>query len=336
MSDGLAALPRVLRLLLLLRSGGRWDVAAIGGELGVSERTVYRDLDRLKDAGIRVSYDEGRGGYLVEHGCLLPPLDLTAEETAALALLARRAGNAEPEPLARPTSMALMKLRAALPEAFRDDLDAVLPRVTVVQPAGEDGAADDVWAIAAQAISTRCALRCVYEPAGGSGDGVHAEPFRFDPYELYFGQRAWYAIGMHHGREGIRSLKLSRFARAELSDDAFEVPEGFSARSYFGRAWRMIPGPERHEVRLRFEPAFAETAADTRWHPTQEEAWLDDGSVMLSFEVDGLDEIEWWVLGYGPGCVVEAPRELAERVADLAKATAERYKRHDDESSPIE
>lgn len=325
MSRNHATLPRVLRLLLLLRTSGRWDVAAIGAELGVSERTVYRDLERLKGAGVRVGYDEGCGGYRIGHGCLLPSLDLTAEETTALALLARRAGSAEPGPLARPTATALTKLRAALPEVFRDDLDQILPRVTVAPSASEADGSDDVWALVAQAVSARRTMRCTYEPAGGAGDGLHDEPFRFDPYELYFGRRAWYAIGLHHGRGEIRSLKLSRFSRAEVSDEPFEMPEGFSAAECFGNAWRMIRGPERHGVRLRFEPRFAETVADTRWHPTQEERWLEDGSVVLTFEVEGLDEIEWWVLGYGPGCVVEAPAELAARVSELARATARQY-----------
>ena len=89
----------------------------------------------------------------------------------------------------------------------------------------------------------------------------------------------------------------------------------------------MIRGATRHEVVIDFDPTVAETVADTHWHPTQHTEEHPDGSLTYRCTVDGLDEIVWWVLGYGPHAVVREPRELVERVTDLARATAERYGR---------
>ena len=72
----------------------------------------------------------------------------------------------------------------------------------------------------------------------------------------------------------------------------------------------MIRGDPRHRVVVRFEPEFSDNASETRWHSTQEEQWDENGRVTLTFTVDGLDEIVWWVLGYGPGATVLEPPEL--------------------------
>jgi len=326
MADAASTIPRLLHMLTLIRSSTRWNAPALGEELGVSERTVYRDITRLQRAGIPVRLDERTGGYRVDGDCFVPPVDLTTEEAAALMVASQRAGGgAHLEPLSRSAASALIKLRAALPDAFRDELDEVLPRIRIDPAAGEEGTADDVWATVSRAIAEGRALRCTYEPARSSDERVHTTPFRFDPYALYFGQRAWYAVGLHHGRGETRSLKLARFTQADLTDQAFEVPDGFSLDRYFRQAWRMIPGQTRQAVRLWFSPEVADTVADTRWHSTQETEFHDDGSLTAWFEVDGLDEITWWILGYGPHCVVEAPEALRSRVSELARAAADRY-----------
>jgi predicted DNA-binding transcriptional regulator YafY len=49
------------------------------------------------------------------------------------------------------------------------------------------------------------------------------------------------------------------------------------------------------------------------------------GVTRMRFTVDGLDEIVWWVLGMGPGCRVVQPQILADRVKELALATAGQY-----------
>jgi predicted DNA-binding transcriptional regulator YafY len=123
----------------------------------------------------------------------------------------------------------------------------------------------------------------------------------------------------------VRCLKLSRFEKIQLTDLAYEVPRGFSVQKHLGNAWRMIRGEKSYTVELEFDVEFAETVADTLWHPTQEVIWNDDGSILFRCTVDGLDEIVWWVLSMGPHCVVKKPGELAKRVSELAAATAGKY-----------
>jgi len=78
-----------------------------------------------------------------------------------------------------------------------------------------------------------------------------------------------------------------------------------------------------------FQPArdaAAKNVAEVNWHKTQRIRWDDDGAVFFSCTVDGLDEIAWWVLGYGPEVEVLKPADLRRRIADMAARMAKLYK----------
>jgi predicted DNA-binding transcriptional regulator YafY len=87
----------------------------------------------------------------------------------------------------------------------------------------------------------------------------------------------------------------------------------------------MMPSGAVHNIELLFDATVAETVADTHWHDTQQIQWLDDGSIHASFQVDGLEEIVWWILSYGPHCRVIQPAELVTRVRDLQISAAGQY-----------
>jgi len=191
-----------------------------------------------------------------------------------------------------------------------------------------DDSCRDVYDEMRDAIARRHIVICTYDAASPrAGDDSESE-FELRPYALWFCQRAWYVVGHHSGRNAVRRLKLNRFTSVRVTDRPFAIPDDFDLREDLGLAWRMIRGETRYRIAIRFAPAFADAASETRWHPTQEEEWDHDaGTVTLRFTVDGLDEIVWWVLGYGPGATVLEPPELIEKVRELAQATAGQYAR---------
>jgi proteasome accessory factor B len=345
---------RLLRILTLIQSGRGWNARRLAEACETTVRTIYRDLSMLEGAGIPYYYDSEAGGYRVRADFFMPPVELTLEEALSVVCLAGCVGRDGQIPLLQPAARAVNKIRSQLPAAIRDALDEIEPHVDIrlAATAPADGLGD-VYERIRRAIVTRRALWCRYASArrhasapgrewrtagaasgrgaaeeGGNGQRPAAaagDRFLFRPYCLFFNQRAWYVIGHHSGRGGLRCLKLNRFTHIESADRPYAIPDDFSLRAYLGKAWRMIPGKRVWRVELLFDPAFAETVADTRWHETQQEQWLDDGSVILRFEVAGLDEIVWWVLSMGPHCLVRRPRVLAERVRRLARDTAKRY-----------
>ena len=73
-------LSRVLKLLELLQSNGRWDTRSLAAELGCSERTIYRHLDVLNFAGVPFWFDREAGCYRVRPEFRFPVLNLNEDE----------------------------------------------------------------------------------------------------------------------------------------------------------------------------------------------------------------------------------------------------------------
>ena len=317
---------RLFRLIILIQGSPNLNARRLAELLEATERTIYRDLEVLGEAGIPVSFDPESGGYSIGKDFFLRPIDLTLEEAMATLLLADQIGAREQVPHLAAAGKAAEKLLAILPRPIAEMLNEVMPNVAVSLARTSNEPTEDLYGAMRDAIHRRRALECMYDsPSHKARDdgGV----FRFDPYALYFGQRAWYVIGLHHGRNEIRTLKLSRFTRHKSIERPYAIPDDFSLARHFGKAWRMMPSGTRtiHDIRLHFDATVAENVADTHWHDTQVSEFLEDDSLRISFQVDGLEEIVWWVLSYGPYCRVLNPPELAERVRILQKSAAAQY-----------
>src|SRR5690606_1088506 len=107
--------------------------------------------------------------------------------------------------------------------------------------------------------------------------------------------------------------------------EPYVIPSNFSVEDYRGQSWRMIRGGQLHDVAIHFDAEVAETVSDTRWHATQSIEDHEDGSITFRCQVDGLDEIKHWVLGYGRWAKVLSPPELANEIAAIAQAMVDRY-----------
>lgn len=319
---------RLLKIITLIRGSARFNAAKLAELCGASERNIYRDLKELQGAGVPILFDKEAGGYTIRSDFFLRPVDLTLEEAMALVLLGREVGQSEQLPHAGEAGKAIDKLLTTLPLAIRELIDELIPRVSVDLARVANEPTADIYTRVRQAISDRRALQCEYESLSRKANGDSGK-FRFDPYGLYFGQRAWYTVGLHHGRGEVRTLKLARFIECKSIDKPYRIPDDFSLDNHFGQAWRMMPSGTRaiYEIQLHFTPTVAETVADTHWHDSQQFDWRDDGSIDMHFRVDGLEEIVWWILSYGPHCRVIKPAELAERVRELSARTTNLYGR---------
>jgi len=317
-------LHRLLRIITLIQSGAKHDHASLARELEVVERTLYRDLRKIKEGGISIDFSRKHGCFIMHEKSMLKPLQLDAEEAMALAALCREVAAHDQIAFTKPASRAMTKIMAQLPDALREEVEETTRRMVIrTERSGTAESYADVFQVIQDAIIENRAVDCRYESAKGG----ESEPFTLLPYALFWAVRAWYVVGYHEGRSSVRSLKLSRFARAELSDRTFKVPAEFSLDGYLGNAWRMIKGERDVKVILEFESSIAETIAETQWHKTQETEYLKGDRVRLTFTVSGLDEIVWWVMSMGSSCTVVEPAELADRVMKHALEVSKKYRK---------
>lgn len=321
---------RLLRLITAIQSKRDLNAADLARLCEVHERTIFRDVETLNASGVPCAFDEATHGYRLGAAFFMPPVELTFEEAMAIVALSEEIGDRHQIPFIETVSRVAQKLRAQLPAAVLEAIEPLADHVHIdLARRSADDSDRDVYDQMCLAIAQRRVLVCTYEAAkhaaGGDSAEMEHDDFEFRPYGLWFCQRAWYAVGHHGSRNAIRRLKLNRFTSVRTTDCPFDPPKHFDLHADLGQAWRMIRGEKRYAVAVRFEPGFADAASETRWHPTQEEEWDADGRVTLRFSIDGLDEIVWWVLGYGPGVTVLEPVELVDRLRQLTSAMAKRY-----------
>ena len=94
---------------------------------------------------------------------------------------------------------------------------------------------------------------------------------------------------------------------------------------YFGNAWGVFRGKDSYDVEIEFTKEAANLVTETRWHKTQEVTRHPDGGASLSFRVDGLDEILWWVLGWSGRAKVIKPENLRKMVIEKLQHALEMY-----------
>lgn len=312
---------RLLRILMLVQSGGGWTAQRLAVACGVDVRTIFRDVREVQGAGIPMKYDRHARGYVVPRDYFLPPIQLSVDEALALTALSPLAGQSGGIPYLAPAERAITKISAALPAGVREDLERAGAEVDYVLAATEDAdVAQDVYATVRTSIAGRRVLACEYESAD-----AQVETFELHPYWLFFGVRAWYVAGWHQGRKAFRTLRLSRFLSVVPTHKTFTRKNRNSLDDYLGNAWRMIRGDEDHHVELHFASDIAGVIAETVWHRTQRLEHKRDGTLVFRATVSGLDEIVWWILSMGPSCRVVSPDELVKRVASLASKTAGLY-----------
>jgi predicted DNA-binding transcriptional regulator YafY len=204
---------RLFRLVQLLRARRFATGEQIAGELGVSKRTVYRDMADLQGSGIPIRGEAGVG-YRLERGYELAPLIFTSDELESLVLGARIVaawGDAE---LAAAVGSAMTKVEAVLPETLR----RVVLETPFFSPAmpGASAAAGGL-ALLRRAIGERRFLRFRYAREDGAESEREARPLG-----LFFWGRKWTLAAWCELRNDYRSFRPDRMQDVRLLERRFE------------------------------------------------------------------------------------------------------------------
>ena len=155
---------RLLRLLTLLQTRREWSGADLAGRLGISTRTLRRDVDKLRDLDYPIHAGMGPGGgYRLGAGAALPPLLLDDDEAVAVAVGLRTAAGGTLTGIEEASVRALAKLEQVLPSRLRHRVSA-LHSVTLPLPgAGPPVAQSTSWTVCSTGMRVPAAI-CVIQP----------------------------------------------------------------------------------------------------------------------------------------------------------------------------
>ncbi|MFJ3498235.1 helix-turn-helix transcriptional regulator [Streptomyces sp. NPDC086091] len=254
---------RLLRLLSLLQAHREWSGAALADRLGVTPRTVRRDVDRLRELGYPVNASPGTGGgYQLGAGAELPPLLLDDDEAVAVAVGLRTAAGHGIEGIGEASVRALGKLEQVLPHRLRRRVGA-LNAFTVPMLRGPQASAVDPAVLTDLAHACRDAERLRFDYRGHDGTTSRRT---VEPHRLVCTERRWYLVAWDTDRADWRTFRVDRVTprpphgprftpRTPPADDlAAYVSRGVSTRAYASHAVVRLLVP-RAEAAVRVSPS---------------------------------------------------------------------------------
>ncbi|MEI8406761.1 MULTISPECIES: helix-turn-helix transcriptional regulator [unclassified Kribbella] len=239
---------RMLRLLSLLQSRREWSGRELAERLGVTERTVRRDVDRLRSLDYPVTGTTGTaGGYRLGSGTQLPPLLLDDDEAIAVALGLVGAAGGGVTGIASSASSALAKLEQVLPARLRPQLAAVSSAEAV--PVGGVPQVDP-GVLATLARCCRNHEIVAFDYHSRRGEQTRR---RVEPHQLLTVRWHWYLLAFDPSRDDWRIFRVDRIDDISPALHRF-VPRPLpaaDAASYLVDSFSNAP--YRHSVRLTIQ-----------------------------------------------------------------------------------
>jgi predicted DNA-binding transcriptional regulator YafY len=318
--DRLARMTRLMAILQAHPDGIR--TTDLAERVGMSVRTVYRDLRAIdEEIGVPVWAEDGRWG-IDQDKAFLPPLKFTQSEAMAVVLSARLmvryADKYDPD-----LAAAFEKLAVVLPPALKEHVERTLD---VMSTAPRDATFHANVRLLTKAWAERRVVTIDYRPAmydrGSSPRQATVRPYLIEPS---LQTHALYLMGFDEAKGALRTFKIERIATVVLTPRTFDPPDPAATTAELRPAWDIIADQPPTEVELRFSPTVAARVGETVWHPTQAVTAAADGSLMWRATVSGTIEIRLWILSWGDDVEVVMPVSLRDDVAATHGRAATRY-----------
>jgi len=310
---------RLITLILLLQRQSNQKASDLAAELGVSVRTLHRYFLDLNEMGIPVYSERGPyGGFSLVRGYKMPPLVLTPEEAAAVALGTGMVEELWGQLYREAARGALVKLENILPDEQRQEV--AWARRSLIAT-GMHRANLDVLAPILEKLRRAVREHRRVTIQYRSSTSPHPESRDLDPYALVHRWGWWYAVGYCHLRRELRTFRVDRMEGLNLTDRVFQIPASFNIREFLEKEWKSEP---QIQVRLRFDPEGAHIAQQNRayWEAMEVQP---DGAILVTMNAPDLNWAASTVMAYGT--VIEAldPPELRRTVAEWIEAIAWKY-----------
>lgn len=300
---------RLLRVLALLTTRGSWQAGELAERLEVTERTVRRDITRLRDLGYPIEAVTGPyGGYSLGAGGRLPPLLLDDEEAVAVAVALHAMAQRNDEGAVDHALGALTKLSQVMPVPLRERVGALTEMTVGMRRRERGGGQPSVETLMALALACRRSerVRFDYESGAGTESVRHVEPFRL----VALGRR-FYLVANDLDRADWRTYRVDRISRVrptgarfvvtEPPDAAALVAEGVAVRAY-EQTWTVRFRAPLDEMRDDISPTIGLCRADP-----------DDASCTLVDIGGDADWVARYIVGFEvPFEPVDAPELITE------------------------
>ncbi|NXY95214.1 WYL domain-containing protein [Streptomyces sp. BR123] len=304
---------RLLKLLSLLQSHREWPGTELAERLGVSRRTLRRDVQRLRDLDYPVQATQGTAGYRLGAGAKLPPLLLDDEEAVAMVVCLRSGADRAVTGVEESALRALVKLEHVLPARLRHRVSTLDNATVRVGAAPAPAVSADTLMVIAEACRRHERLRFDYTTPR-LGPRIRSA----EPHSLVNFDRHWYLVAWDTDREDWRTFRVDRLVPRTPLGPRFtprELP-GKDVAAYLDRRLSAQTWPFQATVTLH---ESATEVSDRLWPGMGVIEPVDDHSCLLYLGADSARDLAWMITSMDADfTLVDAPPELAEALRTQA------------------
>ncbi|MDI1338075.1 MAG: YafY family protein [Lacunisphaera sp.] len=306
---------RLVAMVLHLQGRRVVRASELAEHFSITERTVYRDIAALGEAGVPIVGEAGVG-YCLLKGYQLPPVMFTADEATSLFVGGELVKQFTDASLQAPMATALDKLRAVLPRDRQDHVERLVSRTVIYGQASRGSAPEAVaqrWLLPVQqGVVLRRVLRLAYQGRERAEETTRD----VEPLGVVFYGGAWYLVAWCRLRLDYRHFRIDRIRRLEVTPVVFELREGFSFKKHMeesGAREQTLP------VRVWFHRKAQERARRESFATLIEEK-VRDGGAEFALYAWSLEWMARWLLSFGDQAEALAPAKLRALVrAEAAK-----------------
>lgn len=300
--------------ILLRLQAEPWQRAEdLAAALGVSRRTIYRDMQALAAEGVPIRAVPGKG-YRLADDYRLAPLTLTTDEAVVLLVGSVQAARHLEGRYQAAAESARVKLTAPLPDAAHERARRLQGSLRLTAEHAFGATDERHMATLRRALLEGRSLR-VHETSASNTDGRYT----MNPYGLVRHTATWHLVGYVPERDRVRHVRLDRLTAVTLLDATFERPDGYRTA--------LTPDDRPDQtVRVLFD---ADVAASVQAPPSLhvvDTAHRPDGRLCMTLRVHHEADVLPWLLSWGAHACVLEPEALRQRIAREARRIAAHYR----------
>lgn len=301
------------------------NASSLAAKLGVSSKTVQRDLDYLRDElEAPIAFDRAENGYFYERAdYVLPFLPVDGRDLFSIGVAAQVLSLFGGTPLARDLKACYERLAELMPPAVRLKPEIVMEKLAL-RAAAFRPVREGTWQAVSESLQRGVALSIRYRSAGGAA----GEPRVVKPYAFVLSGRDWMVLARDESADQVKIFYLARIEEARLTQERYAIPKDFNADAFFRNTFGLFVGGKKpFRFRVRFSREASDEVRELTWHPKQKIETTPEGAAVLELPAQSLKEARRFVLAYGSDALVLEPRELAEDVAREAAEMSRAYRR---------
>lgn len=319
----MSKLSHLLEMIITLQYKPLTSASELAEILGVDKKTIYRYINSLNEANIPVHTKKGRyGGFYLDKEFCLKPNNLNEEELKSLIMASHILTKEKGFSYENELRNAVEKIRNVElnnnPELkhMKEDEGFKLDDIGCMD------SFDDAIAKINHAMEKGRTISITYYTINKSSLSVH----KVDPYTLMFHRGAWYLIGYSYLLNCVETFKLSRIKKIKATNEIYMKPAAFSIKTYLEKNKGLFKTGDT-EIKIKFSNNVSSFIKEGLWYDSQEIENLEDGSIILKFNINNLSDIKSWIMGFGTEAEVLSPEKLRNEILDDIENLLKIYKK---------